>query len=150
MQVSFTSVCSSTRNITNYFCRVRFFSKEIILFREDLQQKMRRHCLVQPNNTFQIHEHLVTTIIANEHLCPLPLTAQPIYWQFDAALRLHPTPDAIVLADKCEAYEARREGSLCFNPSAFPIDYCFVCYKPLADSLDWKKIPSGESIDDLS
>ena len=86
----------------------------------------------------------MTSIIANEHLCPIPNTARPITWQLDAALRLHPMPDALVLADRCEAYEARKEGLLSVNPSPFPVDFSFVCYQPMEDILDWKRLPADE------
>eukprot|EP00959_Pyramimonas_sp_CCMP1952_P132069 2761451-Pyramimonas_sp.AAC.1 len=38
--------------------------------------------------TDSMFEHLATTLIQQGHLCPLPISIQPIYWEYDYALRL--------------------------------------------------------------
>jgi hypothetical protein len=37
--------------------------------------------------------------MSQAHLCPLPISAQPVYWQYDHALRLAPLPDALIIAE---------------------------------------------------
>lgn len=39
---------------------------------------------------------LVATIIHQSHLCPLPLTVQPIIWNYDHGLHLYPTPHTVL------------------------------------------------------
>lgn len=38
---------------------------------------------------------LVTTLTHQSHLCPLPLSVQPIIWNYDHCLRLYPTPHTV-------------------------------------------------------
>lgn len=40
---------------------------------------------------------LVATITHQSHLCPLPLTVQPIIWNYDHSLHLYPTPHTVLL-----------------------------------------------------
>ncbi|KAG5127001.1 hypothetical protein JHK82_027836 [Glycine max] len=40
---------------------------------------------------------LVVTITHQSHLCPLPLTVQPITWNYDHCLYLYPTPHTVLL-----------------------------------------------------
>lgn len=39
---------------------------------------------------------LVATITHQGHFCPLPLTVQPIIWNFDHCLHLYPTPHTVL------------------------------------------------------
>jgi len=52
------------------------------------------------NNPFEelkqsFSSQLVATITHQSHLCPLPLTVQPIIWNYDHCLRLYPTPHTV-------------------------------------------------------
>lgn len=85
-------------------CRVRFFTQEIVLFREDLLRKMQRHVVVPPTldaegegKEVDITEQLVSSILEQGHLCPLPLHVRPIYWDLDYTLRLTPLPHLVRL-----------------------------------------------------
>ncbi|KAL8527140.1 hypothetical protein ACS0TY_005132 [Phlomoides rotata] len=63
---------------------------------------MRRSCLM-PSSTEETSdpfEYLVATITYESHLWLLPLSVQPIIWNIDHCLHLHPTPQAIVLGDR--------------------------------------------------
>lgn len=40
---------------------------------------------------------LVATITHQSHLCPLPLTVQPVIWNYDHCLHLYPTPQTVLL-----------------------------------------------------
>jgi hypothetical protein len=77
--------------------RLRFFSQEIVLFRDDLQSRMMRLTCIPPQmeETTSVFEHLAMTVLQQGHLCPLPLNVQPIYWDFDHALRLYSSPHAV-------------------------------------------------------
>ncbi|GMP71044.1 hypothetical protein CsSME_00029611 [Camellia sinensis var. sinensis] len=80
-------------------CRVKFCTQEIVFFRQDLLYRMRRSCLMPPSTeeTTDPFEHLVATITHQSHLCPLPLTVQPIIWNYDHCLHLYPIPHTVLL-----------------------------------------------------
>ncbi|GAB2282872.1 DNA-directed DNA polymerase epsilon, subunit B [Dionaea muscipula] len=113
-------------------CRIKFYSQEIVVFRQDLLYKMRRSCLLPPSTdeTSDPFGHLVATLIHQSHLCPLPLSAQPIIWNYDHSLHLYPTPHTIILGDKCEQKVFNYGGVVCFNPGSFSNDSTFVAYHP--------------------
>lgn len=71
-------------------CRLRLYNQEVVIFREDILRKMQRHSLF-PQDTGDgnqdVNEQIVKALLSQGHLCPLPLTARPINWQFDGALR---------------------------------------------------------------
>ncbi|CAI9113288.1 OLC1v1013861C1 [Oldenlandia corymbosa var. corymbosa] len=113
-------------------CRMKFYTQEIVFFRQDLLYRMRRSCLMPPSTeeTSDPFEHLVATITHQSHLCPLPLSIQPIIWNYDHSLHLYPTPHTIVLGDKSEQKAFKYTGITCFNPGSFSNDKTFVAYRP--------------------
>ncbi|KAK2992135.1 hypothetical protein RJ640_002824, partial [Escallonia rubra] len=144
-------------------CRIKFYTQEIVFFRQDLLYRMRRSCLMPPTTeeTNDPFEHvsfpfpfyisfvyddvswkltylsalsyslqLVATITHQSHLCPLPLTVQPIIWNYDHCLHLYPTPHTIVLGDRSESKAFNYTGITCFNPGSFSNDSTFVAYRP--------------------
>lgn len=113
-------------------CRIKFYSQEIVVFRRDLLYRMRRSCLIPPSTaeTSDPFAHLVATIIHQSHLCPLPLTVQPISWNHDHCLHLYPTPHTIILGDRSEQKSFNYAGVTCFNPGSFSSDHTFVAYRP--------------------
>nr|XP_048329468.1 DNA polymerase epsilon subunit B [Ziziphus jujuba var. spinosa] len=113
-------------------CRVKFYTQEIVFFRQDLLYRMRRSCLVPPSTeeTDDHFEHLVATITHQSHLCPLPLSVQPIIWNYDHSLYLYPTPHTIVLGDRSKQKAFKYTGITCFNPGSFSSESTFVAYRP--------------------
>lgn len=70
-------------------------------------------------------------MIDQGHLCPLPMSYQPVYWSYDYALRLHPTPDALLMCEDSEAWgPVDYSGSVVANPGPFGVDTSFMCYSP--------------------
>ncbi len=84
-------------------CRLQFGSRQIVVFREDLLQKMSRNAMKVPDAA-SLAEDLTKTLICQAHLSPLPLHVVPIYWNYDHVMRLYPLPDLVVCADKQRAY----------------------------------------------
>eukprot|EP00968_Pinguiococcus_pyrenoidosus_P009585 scaffold743_cov267-Pinguiococcus_pyrenoidosus.AAC.24 len=122
-------------------CRLRFFSQEVVLFREDLLKKMMRHSLLPldgdglgqatEKTESDIGEHFVRTLVDQAHLCPLPLSVRPIVWEYDHALRLYPLPDTLIFADTSEQFNWRYEDCLAMNPGSFSSgDFSFMVYRP--------------------
>lgn len=133
--------------------RVRYCTQEIVLFREDIVNKMRRNCILPPKLEGEENEitmHLLKTVVDQAHLCPLPLHVQPIYWEFDHALRLYPVPDVMILADKFDSYRHVYSGALAFNPGSFVAsDFSFVVYTPAELRANQERHADGSRWDDL-
>ena len=72
--------------------RLRFYTQEIVFFREDLLSKLRRHQVLTCTSEKKQSPHvfLAKTLLEQGHLCPMPLSARPVYWAYDHALRLYP------------------------------------------------------------
>jgi len=116
-------------------CRMRFFTKEIVFFRDNLVSKMRRSCLIEPrqDSNGQLSSHAIKTVLDQGHLSPLPLSTSPIYWQHDHALRLYPFPDALICGDRVEQYYETYEECDAINPGPFSNGFNFVVYCPVAE-----------------
>ena len=125
-----------TKQLTKpHFCsnpaRVQYCSQEIVLFRENLINKMCRHCIKFPQRTEELHVHLAKTLLSQGHLASLPLHVMPVYWGHDHALRLYPIPDVCVIADKYDAFSVLSTECLMFNPGSFPkSNFSFKVYLP--------------------
>ncbi|KAG9130326.1 hypothetical protein Leryth_004313 [Lithospermum erythrorhizon] len=135
------------RHVPNSFfmsnpCRIKFYTQEIVFFRQDLLYKMRRSCLMPPSTeeTSDPFEHLVATITHQSHLCPLPLSVQPIIWSYDHCLHLYPTPHTIVLGDRSEQKAFKYAGTTCFNPGSFSKDSTFIVYRPSTGEVELSAI----------
>lgn len=78
-------------------CRLIYFGQEIVIFRDDLMQRMLRNTvrLKSEAKDMDLKKYLVSTILDQAHLCPLPQSARPVLWEFDHALRLYPMPSAV-------------------------------------------------------
>jgi DNA polymerase epsilon subunit 2 len=164
-------------------CRIRYYTQDIVIFRDDLQQKMQRHAILPPVPTDQgeadmsegdeavqavsqadISKHVRTvqsdlravadivsdslcacvqlakTIIDQAHLCPLPLMANPINWDFDSSLQLFPVPDVLILGDATEQYQLGYSSVGVFHPGPFHTDYSFVFYRPSSNTTEFSSV----------
>ena len=83
--------------------------------RDEVLTKLRRHAInpiscrhPDPDNgendpnlddtsSIELAEYLAKTVIDQAHLCPLPLSVQPVYWSHDTALQLFPLPTVVRL-----------------------------------------------------
>lgn len=155
-------------------CRIQYCTKEIVVLREDILTKMCRNTLqfpregnaydhvsfltalnvyayylrIIPFNTHTLFQY-AKSIICQSHLTPLSLSVIPVYWKYDHALQIYPTPDLIVAADKYEAYETTYSNCHVINPGLFPKnDYSFKVYVPALDLIEHCAIP--KDIDGVS
>ncbi|XP_054011189.1 DNA polymerase epsilon subunit 2 [Hylaeus anthracinus] len=142
------------KNLTEYFrknipgaifatnpCRIQYCTKEIVVLREDILTKMCRNTLHFPQEG-NIYDHYAKSIICQSHLTPLSLSIIPVYWKYNHALHLHPTPDVIVVADKFEAYATEYSNCHVINPGLFPKnDHSFKVYVPSLDIIEHCAIP---------
>ncbi|BGP51155.1 DNA-directed DNA polymerase epsilon, subunit B [Rhodotorula kratochvilovae] len=107
-------------------CRVRWFSQEIVIFRDDIMGRMMRNAVrfpaeegVEGEKKGDLRKALVQTILDQAHLAPLPLNVRPVLWDYDHALRLYPMPTTLILADSFDPYKLVYERCLVFNPGSF-------------------------------
>ncbi|PVU92588.1 hypothetical protein BB559_003664 [Furculomyces boomerangus] len=119
-------------NFTTNPCRIRFCTQEIVVFRDDLIKKMRRNSVLWPKGVDNLFEtKVVKTLINQSHLSPLPIRVRPVFWGYDHALRIYPSPDLIVLADKFESYNVFYNETLAINPGSFSTNgFKFHVYLP--------------------
>ena len=82
---------------------------------------------------------LVSTVLDQSHLIPVPLQVRPIFWSFDHALRLYPQShlvsfftftNQLILADKCEPFVVEYEETQAINPGSFANSGSFMVYQP--------------------
>ncbi|KAK6091811.1 DNA-directed DNA polymerase epsilon, subunit B [Batrachochytrium dendrobatidis] len=126
-------------------CRIKYCTQEIVIFRDDLVNTMRRHCIlpVSENHDSPLEGHLVSTLLDQSHLIPLPIDLKPRYWDYDHALRLYPQPHLLILADKYDPYQQEYEGTLCANPGSFPnTGYQFLMYHPSSRKCEPRQVHS--------
>ena len=125
-------------HLTTNPARLTLCGQSVVIFREQLMSKMRRSCVLPPNEveadggTSDLNAHLVQSLLDQAHLCPLPTTELASYWQHDHAMWLHPSPDVLVLADRHDQYQLPYEETLAFNPGSFASDFAWMVYRPSA------------------
>ncbi|WFD18523.1 DNA-directed DNA polymerase [Malassezia caprae] len=80
-------------------CRLVYYSQEVVVFRDDLLRKMLRHAVLLRDDlsAADMPKFLVSTLLDQAHLCPLPPLVRPILWEYAHALRLYPMPSAVRL-----------------------------------------------------
>lgn len=97
--------------------------------------------MVEPDlSDYRITHHLVQTLCDQAHLCPLPLTVQPVYWPYDHALRLYPLPDLLILGDRYQEYDHTYADCKVCNPGSFPTDFSFMTYVAGRKRVDFRKL----------
>uniref|UniRef100_A0A672HCA2 DNA polymerase epsilon subunit n=1 Tax=Salarias fasciatus TaxID=181472 RepID=A0A672HCA2_SALFA len=107
-------------------CRIQYCSQEIVIMREDLVNKMCRNCVRLPNNSLDIPNHFVKTILSQGHLSPLPLYVSPVFWAYDFSLRVYPIPDVVVFADKYDPFNITNAGFFTVVSDSRS-DFCCQC-----------------------
>jgi len=108
-------------------CRVRHGTSELVLFRSNLQRKMRGLRIVPSvGDDSQCFDALCATLLQESHLCPLPLEYQPVVWELDHAMWLYPMPHGLVLADAEPA--ARSVFDTCAIVNPVSAGYSCCCY----------------------
>ncbi|CAF3678660.1 unnamed protein product [Rotaria sordida] len=119
--------------------RLQYCTQEIVIFREDLLQKLCRYCIKLPSDNLPMH--LCHTLVTQAHLSPLPVYMTPIYWSFDHALHLYPLPDLIVVCDKFKSITDTIADCTIINPGSFAINkYCFKVYLPATREIEDSQI----------
>ncbi|GAB5037072.1 dna-directed dna polymerase epsilon 2 [Nannochloropsis oceanica] len=122
-------------------------SLQIVLFREDIMKKMLRHSILQGCKDHDGHAEeplvrcLVQSLLDQGHLCPLPLKARPIAWEYDNALRLYPLPDLLILGDHSMNTSIEYAGCQVVSPGCFPVDDSFAAYYPATRTVEASMLP---------
>eukprot|EP00755_Sulcionema_specki_P008744 Sspe_Gene.41776::Locus_20224_Transcript_1_1_Confidence_1.000_Length_2081::g.41776::m.41776/K02325/POLE2; DNA polymerase epsilon subunit 2 len=119
--------------------RIRFLTHEMLVYRDDLYGKLRKHCLLPPVKEPN-HQSLVKTVADQGHLCPLPPRTSGVMWSLDHVMRLYPLPHLVVLADRDKAWETSYAGCLFLSPGSFARTGSFFLYRPCDGEYDYKQV----------
>jgi len=86
-------------------------------------------------------------IISQSHLTPVPLQVLPVYWKYDYALQIYPTPDLIVVADSFETYTTSCSNCYVINPGMFSKNnFSFQVYVPANNQIQDCQLPNDNSV----
>jgi len=119
--------------------RLQYCTQEIVIFREDLLQKLCRYSIKLPSDNLPMH--LCQTLVSQAHLSPLPVYMTPVYWSYDFTLHLYPLPDLIVICDKFKSMTDTIADCVVTNPGSFAINkYCFKVYLPATKEIEDSQI----------
>ncbi|KAK8792004.1 hypothetical protein WA158_005381 [Blastocystis sp. Blastoise] len=133
-------VCKNITFTTNP-CRIRYFTQEIVIFKDELIKKFRNNYLkIYEEKDVDYIELLVKTIMEQSHLCPLPANVSSPIYKYDPFLRLFPLPDILVLADHHSGYIRGFEDCNVVSPGLFSADSTFLVYRPLEDKAEFSVI----------
>ncbi|GMR48138.1 hypothetical protein PMAYCL1PPCAC_18333 [Pristionchus mayeri] len=122
---------SSIKNcvFTSNPARMQLLNQEIVVFRHDTVERLCKNAIHVPENLENLANDVARSITSNAHLCPLPPSVQPVVWSMDCALRLHPLPDLLIMADRFESYQGEQKGCILANPGPFGrLQYHFQVY----------------------
>lgn len=137
-------------------CRIRFYTQEIVLFKEDLVRKMQRFSISQAiggsgNNSFEDQDaaedrkpfkQLASCLLSQGHLFPLPPEARPVVWELDYTLRLFPLPTLLVLStEHSEQSSSLIDNCQVINPGSFSADASFFIYYPADQRCEPSQLP---------
>ncbi|XP_012526745.1 DNA polymerase epsilon subunit 2 [Monomorium pharaonis] len=127
-------------------CRIQYCTKEIVILREDMLTKMCRNALHFPKEE-DFFKHFARAIISQSHLTPVPLQVVPIYWRYDHALQIFPTPDLIVIADNFKTYKTNYSDCYVINPGMFSKNnFLFQAYVPAINQIQDCQLPSDTNV----
>ncbi len=126
-------------------CRVQFYTQEIVLFRQDISNKLHRHCVTMVNEKTKVSEHLTRTLVEQAHLSPISQSVRPIDWTLDSSLRLYPLPNVVFLGEGCNQYSHTHAGCKVANIGSFALDSSFVIYRPALVQEEFSSLPQDES-----
>jgi len=130
-------------------CRIRHFSREVVLFRHDVLRLLRRHEVVplrEPGtggapSAQHVRTEMVRFLLDQAHLVPLPLAESNILWSFDHALRLYPLPHAVFIGGISEPFDCVYQESRFCSVGPFCRDASFFAYYPVTDVLESCDVP---------
>lgn len=118
--------------------RLRFLSVEMVVYRDEVYRRLRRHCVIPPNDE---DEKVVTKTLADQaHLCPIPTRNTAIIPAYDPFLRLYPLPHLVILADRDREWESEYCGCQFINPGNFSRSGSFVFYKAADGTYAFNKV----------
>jgi hypothetical protein len=126
-------------------CRIKLYSREVVIFREDICAKMRKYSRrpQEDEEETSLHKHALRTILSQSHLSPLPLEVTPIDWAHDHTLRLYPLPHVLVLGGRGSGFVENEKNVWASNPGCFGTDFSFAVYHPSAEGKDKEQEPEA-------
>jgi DNA polymerase epsilon subunit 2 len=136
-------------------CRIRHGPAELVLFRNNLQRKMRGLSILPPPQApapddngadvgnSPMFDHLCATVLQESHLCPVPLEYQPVAWEWDHSLWVYPLPHGLVLADAEPAARYTFDTCACLNPGSL-LQGTFGAWRPTENEMEMCDVAGGD------
>ncbi|CAJ0584867.1 unnamed protein product, partial [Mesorhabditis spiculigera] len=111
--------------------RVQLANSEIVVYREDVIEKLCRHAVNVPATEQELAKAAVQTVLSQAHLCPVPIHVSPVIWNLDHALRMPALPDTLIIADKFQPFHESSKECNVVNPGPFwATPHSFMLIRP--------------------
>ncbi|KAJ3322401.1 DNA-directed DNA polymerase epsilon, subunit B [Boothiomyces sp. JEL0866] len=87
---------SKVKNVTlaSNPCRIKYCRQDILIFREDLMNVMLRNAVL-PVQHENVEKHLISTVLDQGFLLPVPMEVKPIVYSHYNSLMVYPLPDLV-------------------------------------------------------
>lgn len=124
--------------------RIQYASQEIVVFRENIIEKMCKHT-INSITAETIPSSFSKTILSQTHLCPLPMYISPVMPDLNHVMSLFPLPDLVVTADRFESFVETVAGAdtIVTNPGSFArSNLTFQVYYPQQRKVEASQIPA--------
>lgn len=150
-------------------CRLVYFTQEIVIYRQELTNQLRKHDLkleaVRNPDESGLEEDLqltqisegsqkpqpiiipdqqktCKTLLDQASLSPFSLSTKAQMWNYDHVMTMYPVPDALIVAERQASYAFNYEGCSCANPGSFPSsEGSFLMYNPSQKTFELCEIP---------
>ena len=120
--------------------RLRFLTKEIVVFAAEVKTQLLSTCVVPPSKEPDAAS-LVRTLADQAHLLPLPPRFAPVCPSEDASLRLYPLPHLVVMCDRYKTWSTEYKGCPFVNPGSFCRNGTFLWYDPRTNGVEVQLVP---------
>eukprot|EP00759_Apiculatamorpha_spiralis_P035202 PhF_6_TR36137/c0_g1_i1/m.52488/K02325/POLE2; DNA polymerase epsilon subunit 2 len=123
-------------------CRIRLFTQDIVVFRDDSCARFRRASILPTRPSLTPYEHVIKTIFDESHMTPLSVQHTPVRWSKDYLMRVFPIPELFILCDHSESqcWECEYQQCKALNPGSFGDNNGFLIYGVQDKSHAFQKI----------
>jgi len=117
-------------------CRIFFFTKEIVLFRDEISLAIKSECVIRRDS--QTTHTAMQSMLSQGTLLPVDLGSRARHWGFEHCLDLYPAPDYLIVGEGKEACLTRADRDECISSTtgSFSSESSFLVLFPLLGRLD--------------
>jgi hypothetical protein len=126
-------------------CRAKILGKEFQFIRNDLIKEMRRNAIVSVDNSIEIEQAFIDTLLSQYYLSPVSQYSQPVYWKYDPCMAIEKLPNFLVVGEGfCRQFERKideeEDGTFVVNPGNWGKHAGFVMIYPLLNIVQICKV----------